>query len=105
MPKLMSKETFDAISVMLESGEHSQVEIGKRVGVDVATVGKIKLGNHFYQADSKEKIRRKRSASQSYLPTPAEIRAACEEIRAAWKEEETLSWEPPAYPDFRLIPV
>ena len=105
MPRRMNRETFDRIVELLSRGGMTFTAIGAAVGVSGPTVGDIAHGRHYYQADAQEQSRRRAErgpgsgpSAPNYLPTPEEIEAACERIRAARvpvESDETEGWTPP----------
>ena len=85
MPKLISKRTFRTIERMLETGDRSYAEIAATVGVEQSLVSTIARGKHYYQFDSAEQRRRRKSRAGSqppYVPTPEQIENECARLRA-----------------------
>ncbi len=86
MPYLISLETFEAVRERLQSGPPDFLVISKELGVSVPTVARIAEGKHYYQCDSAEQGRRRKSWARlqpKYLPTPKQIKSECVRLRAA----------------------
>ena len=89
------EEEADVISEMWSRGISNR-EIAETTGTPIGTVRDIVAGRY----------RPCRSTGMDYMPTPDQIRAACEEIQAAWTDAERVKrtcgaylsprWEPPA---------
>jgi hypothetical protein len=107
MPYLISLETFEAVRERLQSGPPDFLVISKELGVSVPTVARIAEGKHYYQCDSAEQGRRRKSWARlqpKYLPTPEQIKSECARLRAARppiedddvEADDSDGWPPPA---------
>ncbi len=76
------------------------MKIGAKVGVAGSLVEKIKKGDHFYQCDSAEQVRRRGYSArrETYLPSPEQIELECARLRAARlqvDDDDVDGWRPP----------
>ena len=99
MPKRIDRTTFDDIERLLHSGDHTCMEIGAKVGAAASLVEKIKKGDHFYQCDSAEQVRRRGNSARrkTYLPSPVQIELECARLLAERLpvDDDADGWRPP----------
>lgn len=87
MPKTMTDTQAKAITELIDRG-YSTAEINRMTPFSKSTIGRVRYGLRPVKGWTPWELPAGGFDKPAYVPTPEEIKAKCDELKAGWTEEE-----------------